>query len=145
MLAHTSPYNYEHSLVPLGALLHNLAASFPYPPDVPLAWLAMTCDKLALIGVLLAFALALCRVVFGGVDAPALAGLLFALMGIFLQRNDHWIHVYDFGRVYTPLLIFLAVQWWRSWVWVLPAVCMLPRIALALGTQVAGIARAIGG
>jgi hypothetical protein len=70
-------------------------------------------------------------------------------MGLFVPRPDHWHYVFDFGRVYSPLLFFLAVDASiRRSVSLSPTALMYPRIALQLGSQAAGVAvgaaRALG-
>jgi hypothetical protein len=65
---------------------------------------------------------------------------------IVLQRRENWLHVYDFGRVYTPLLLVLAMDAVRTMrlSGVLPLAMLLPRLLMTTGSQALGIARAIG-
>lgn len=69
------------------------------------------------------------------------------LTGVVLQRPDHWLSVYDFGRVYSPLLVCLAAHGLRSRtpVWFLaPWLLMLPRLGMQLAPQILKIAVWLG-
>jgi hypothetical protein len=144
---HSVPDHYlaQSSRLPLSELFGAMLHPMLYPAGVPLVPLVHAADVLALAGMLVAFALAILLVVARGCSRPeCLVALLFALMGIFLQRSDVWGNVYSFGRVWTPLLIFLAVQAVRrrSVVWLLPWAMTLPRVALQLAPQVLGVIKA---
>jgi hypothetical protein len=138
----TSFSPYPASLVPLSAILHALAHPWRYPAGTPLAPLVTAGDYLALGGVLLAFALALAAFARQPRDPVRIVAALFAVLGIVLQRTGHWQNVYDFGRVYTPLLAALAAMWLstRNFWLLAPGALMLPRIAMQLAPQALGIA-----
>jgi hypothetical protein len=147
VVLHTSGYDYHESFVPLASLVGSMLHPPSYPPGTPLAGLVQAADVLALAGALLAFALTVYLLL--GLrrrDAVALAALCFTLTGIFSQRPDQWQQVFDFGRVYTPLLLLLAVQSLhrRRAYWLAPWVLMLPRVGMQFAPQVAAIARAMG-
>jgi hypothetical protein len=77
--------------------------------DLP-SLLSQLADRLALVGVVLA--LGICLSGLRNVRGPVeLAGIRWSLLGLFLQRRDHWKHVYDFGRVYSPVLLFLGIRY----------------------------------
>ena len=144
--ANTQAQPYAASFVPLSAIVRVLTHPWTYPASIPLVGAVLTADYLALFGVILAFALAF--VVFIRFPAGPIqaAAVLFAAMGVVLQRTDHWQNVYDFGRVYTPLLLLLAslaVRQRKLWLLV-PVALMLPRIAAQFVPQVLGIVRWIG-
>jgi hypothetical protein len=117
--------------------LHPLA----YPAWVRLVWLVKIADYVALIGILAAFALVLRWGLRRKPDPAALAMLCFAAMGILLQNVDHWLHVYDYGRVYSPALLLLALEGLRrrSWMAAAPFAMLLPRIGMQFGRQILGI------
>lgn len=144
--AHTSsPGSYGATLLPLSAIWTEFLHPMVYPPEMRFAWLARIGDQAALIGILTAFALALYWNLRRKLDAVSIAVLCFVTMGITLQRLDHWRHVYDYGRVYTPVLLFLGLVGLqrKSWAPALPLLLMLPRIGMQLGNQVLGVLRAM--
>lgn len=141
--ANTQARTYPVSFVPLSAILRVLAHPWTYPPGIPFVGAVHVADYLALSGVILAFALAAVWFVRLPADPVRIAAALFAVMGVVLQRTDHWQNVYDFGRVYTPLLLLLAgLAVRRRQPWLLaPVALMLPRIAIQFAPQVLGILR----
>ena len=149
--ARTPASEYPNSFVPLAgivsALLH--PAAYGGGPGLrairPAVLQAL--DVLALVGILLAFAAA-----FGWLrSAPrsplAWAAALFALVGVFTQRPDNWAHVYDFGRVYSPLLLLLALEGLarRDARWAVPWLLMEPRLLWQLSGPAAAAVRALLG
>jgi hypothetical protein len=139
----SSPTNL--SFVPLTAIRHAVLHPAAYPNSVPFQGGVRTFDYLALAGVLAAFALSIGAVMRRCLRPECMSALAFALLGIFLQRDDHWMHVYDFGRVYTPLLIFLAFQGLKAgWAgYVAPWAMIVPRIGIQIAPQVLAVGRAI--
>lgn len=137
----TARADYRATLIPLSGILSAVIHPAVYPPGVWWAWVARLGDYLALAGVLAAFLLAVRWHLHRKFEVLSLSILSFAAMGIFLQRTDHWLHVYDFGRVYTPLLLFLGLDGLRrkSWAAVTPLLCMLPRIGMQFGHQILGV------
>ena len=146
---HTDPAHYPLRYLPLSGIVTALADPRPYLDKHPvIARLDQGADALALVGMLVALGLA-SSWFRRGVSTAGVAGLLFAAIGLFVQRPDHWHHVFDFGRVYSPLLFFLVVDAkTRGSVSLSPTALMYPRIALQLGSQVVGVvvgaARALG-
>lgn len=138
---HTRPFEYGASWVPLSAIVRSLLHLQTYPQ---FEWLVRAGDELALIGMLLAFVLAAGWVLRKPFTPAAIAGISFALLGVFLQRPENWQQVYDYGRVYTPLLLFLAAEWirGRSWLFLVPWVMVLARTAMQFGAQILGILHA---
>jgi hypothetical protein len=118
-----------------------LGNPWSYPVGTPFAGAVRIADYLALAGVLLAFGFAFFFVARGARSPWAIAAMLFATMAVVLQRTDHWQNVYDFGRVYTPVLLCLsamAAQFRNPWL-LTPVVMMLPRLAIQLTPQVWGV------
>jgi hypothetical protein len=141
--ARTEGKPYSLSPVPLSAILRVLKTPWQYPAGTPLVGAVHAADYLALAGVLLAFGLTLYWFLRGPFEPPRIAAALFALMGLILQRTDHWQNVYDFGRVYTPLLLCLAAvaaQYRKPWL-LAPIGMILPRVAVQLTPQFLGIIR----
>jgi hypothetical protein len=146
---HTEAAAYPISHVPLSGIVTALVRPRPYLDKGPLiAQLDQFADAMALVGMLLALGLSAFWVR-RDVSVVGTAGLLFAAMGVLLQRADHWYHVFDFGRVYSPLLMFLVVdEKTRGAASLAPTALMYPRTALQLGSQVTGVmigvARSLG-
>lgn len=139
--AHTSPEGYAINFTPLAGILVNWWHPALYPARVRLAWLATIGDRLALAGIVAAFALAVYWNVKRARDPVALATLSFVALGLVMQRTDFWTSVYDYGRVYSPALLFLGGQSLerRSWAALLPLALILPRIGMQLGSQILGV------
>jgi hypothetical protein len=74
-----------------------------------------------------------------------MAAIVFALAGIFFQKVENWRQVYDYARVYTPVLVFLALYGLSKragWAFA-PLLLILPRLGMQLVPQVLGVARGI--
>jgi hypothetical protein len=139
--------SFPTSLVPLGNLLHWLFHPPTYPTDIPLAGLVRAGDALALLGMLAAITLAAWLFVKRYFDPVAVAAVLFALLTVFLQRDDIWQTVYNYGRIFSPLLVLVLAGWLpqRRWLAVMPLALVLPRVLMQFGRQVMGIAESIFG
>lgn len=141
--AHTQAAPIETSLVPFSAILRLMVRPPAYPDSVPLAGVLTVLDVLALAGMLLAFALAagwLRRL-----DPLSISAGLFAILGVFLQREDVWVHAFGYARFYTPLLLLLGIEWLESRRWLLlaPLAMILPRMAAQFGKQVQALLGAL--
>jgi hypothetical protein len=150
----TSPYDYPTPYVPLSGIVSALLEPTPAPvvrPGQVGEWWRVTIlrkpalDRLALLGAIASFVLAF-YYLWRRRPSSALgtAAALFAVLGILVQRPDNWLHVYDFGRVYSPLLLLLGLRGLEERnVWTaLPWAMMLPRILVELAMQVVGVLRA---
>jgi hypothetical protein len=147
--AHTSAHSYQvTSLIPLSALFAALMDPRPYPGKHPAVVLAnQVTDAVALGGILLAFALAFSGLRRRPLDEPRVTAALFAAMGVLLQRRDHWDHVFDFGRVYSPLLVLLILDGLRGSfplpLALAPTLLMLPRVGTQLASQAVGVVKGL--
>ena len=139
---HTRYHDYGGIYIPLYAIVRQLAHPFPYPPRVKFIPMVQVLDAVALLGILLAIVLAVWHLR-RRVSAVAIAACLFGLVAILVQRPANWTQVYDFGRVFTPLLIFVGLDWFESssLMPVLPILLILPRVGLQLVPQIEGILR----
>jgi hypothetical protein len=120
--ARTPPLDYPNSFVPLSGIVGALIHPAPYPAGraggsgLQAAWRSVAptamqmMDGIAVVAIVVAFVLAARWLLMQPRSALAWAAGLFALLGAFTQRPENWIHVYDFGRVYTPLLMLLAFE-----------------------------------
>jgi hypothetical protein len=155
---HTRTPSYEYPLDPrpLSGALKAMIQPDP-APDVPPGqvgeWWRQTIlrkpafDRVALLGVLAAIGLGLWGLRPWPPAAAPMAAALFALLGVVSQRADQWLFVYDYGRVYAPLVVLLLLRGLREGraVVLLPLVLMWPRMLLEMTMQVVGILRAVLG
>ena len=131
------------SFVPLSAILHVLGHPWTYPAGTPFVPILRCADYFALAGVLLGFGFAFAAYARAPSELPSITALLFAMMGLGLQLTEHWLNVYAFGRIYTPLLLCLAAaaaQQRKPWL-LAPAGMILPRLAMQLTPQILGVIR----
>jgi hypothetical protein len=100
---------------------------------------------LALAGMLAAFAWAAALFRRDPRGALSIVALLFALVGVFVQRPDHWHAAHDYARVYSPLFAVLALDaLTRGTAWpLLPVARGWPRLALEMRGEALGIVRGI--
>jgi hypothetical protein len=139
---------YPVSFVPLSGIITSLIHPALYADKLPMvARLDRATDALALLGVVTAFVLAWRPLRERRLGPGELAGMLFAALGLVVQRVDHWGHVFDFGRVYSPLLVFLLADSLRTrrLVNLAPVLLMYPRILLQLGSQIVGVVLGLAG
>jgi len=136
----TSPIPFQETI---RAVFHRA----DYPASTPLPWLVQATDKVALAGMLLALGLAVRAAVKRRGNPAGLACALFFPLAALLQRDETWLHVYDYGRIFSPLLLLLALEgiekrrWWLT----APVLMMLPRLGMQLGRQGVGVAQGIIG
>jgi hypothetical protein len=128
---------------PLSAAVARMFHPIHYPFIPAVKWSAAVLDEFALAGTLLAFVFSF-RWTRGYPVAPTLAGLLITLTGLNLG-TPFWADAFSFGRVFSPLLVLLALQAGvtRSWLPLLPAILIAPRIALQLAYHLAKVAQSI--
>lgn len=137
---------YVTSLIPLSAILQAVVHPPAYPPGTPFVAAVRFADYLALAGIVLAFGLAIAWFVRQPSDPVRIAAALFAATGLVLQRADLWQNVYNYGRLYTPMLVCLSAvtaQTRNPWL-LIPIAMMLPRIAIQLAPQILGVIHWIG-
>jgi hypothetical protein len=143
---HTSGFDYGANFMPFSGILRAMLHSAAYPARVPLVPLLRGADLLALGGAVFAFGQAgYLTMGLRCFDPECLAVLCYAVTLALSQRTDHWGHVFDYGRVYTPLLILLAVQGLRSRQvgWLLPWLMVVPRVGMQFAPQLLGVAQAL--
>ena len=138
LMAHTAP-----APPVLSAALSSLAATIAnppaYPPGTPLTLALHAADLLVVAGLLFGFVLTAIPAFRGRMRPERLAGMLFVVLGAFYFPQ----HVYDSGRVYTPLLLFLAVQALRerSILRLTPWLAVVPRVGMQMAPQILGVLR----
>ena len=136
---HTRPFPYEISWVPGGAFVEVLRRPNAY---AEYQTLFQAFDVISLLAVIASFLLAL---VYFRPPLTALgsAAIVFAVFGLLMQKPENWRHLLDYGRVYTPVLVFLALHGIsKSARWAfLPALAVLPRLALHMAPQILHVLR----
>lgn len=142
---HTVPYGTRDWFTrwPLAAAVSGIMHPVNYPFGPVVKWSAEILDEFALAGMLLAFVLSFRWP--RGYPVPAmLAAVLMTLSGLNLGA-PFWSDVFSFGRVFSPLLLLLALESGvtRSWVPSLPIMLIAPRIALQLAYHLAKVAQAL--
>ncbi len=143
----------------------------PYPATTPLRELVLAADIAAWAGIVLLFAVTagstvqwletLGRTIGRALRMPgsarfpsltdertfaqlAAAGLTLIGLSLFVVYSDHWTHVYSFGRVHSPVLIFGLAASRTPSRWLLTSLAlMVPRTLMQLAPQALGIARAL--
>ena len=136
------PYRgYEFNMIPLSAVWTNWLHPFAYPSAMRFRWLVVLGDRLALVGMLAAFALAIYWLLRRRPDPLSLATLFFVALGVLFQKNENWAQVYDYGRVYSPVLLFLGFEGCtrRAAIALAPLGLILPRIGMQLWSQIQGV------
>lgn len=143
--ARTPASGYPFSITPLSGVLHVLANPWHYPSGTPFPDVLIVADYFAVIGGLLAIALAFSLI--RRTDPVAIAAALFAALAVVIQRADLWQNVYDIGRLQSPLLVCLAgiaVRDRKLWL-LAPVAMILPRLAMQFAPQVLGIIQKAAG
>jgi hypothetical protein len=127
--------------VPFSGFLGRIVHPIQYPFIPAVAWLAFGLDYLALTGMLLGFALAI-RLALQKLRSPeVIACLLFTLMGMSLGLAGFWEDIYGFGRIFSPLLLLLALRCpsLHGWLTAVPMCLVVPRTGLQISPQILGI------
>lgn len=72
-----------------------------------------------------------------------LSGVVFGGLAVYLMSLDGWTHVYDFGRILSPLALTLLIRaaisaWW----WLLAPACLMTlRVVAQMAPQALGVVR----
>jgi hypothetical protein len=109
-------------------------------------------DVMAMLGIVCAIAAAAILLSTRSRDPLTLTAALFAILAVVLTAPRYWNEVFGYARVFTPLLIAIALRavGWRGrtrhWWWMLlPTVLVDLRVGFQLGPQVLGILQGIAG
>ena len=143
--SHTVPYDSSRwfTPIPFGGLIDRMIHPVTYAFVPVVKWLAEIFDECSLAGVALAFVFSF-RPSSRFPRPLALAALLTTLSGIALGK-PFWGDAFAFGRVFSPLVVLVALQSFatRSWWPALPLALIDPRIGLQLGYKLFQIARTL--
>jgi hypothetical protein len=126
----------------------------PHRYTLPAALEAITrsFDVIAMLGIVCAMAASIVLLSARSHDPVTLTAVLFTVLAIVLSTPPYWDDFYSYSRVFTPLLIAVALRAvtgrgkTRGWWWmIIPTVLVDLRIGLQLGPQVLGILQGIAG
>jgi hypothetical protein len=144
----TSPVPWV-SMVPFAGIWSGAAATLRLPVGTPDELFRFAVHGLAFLGILLALLFT------GGIVWQRRSSLgpvewaagLFVLLAMAIAYPAVWADSYAYGRVMSPLLLWLAMLGaaWRRWPLALPLVLVVPRIAAHFATHLPGIWRGIIG
>ncbi len=133
------------SRYPFSGIIERTVQGINHP--VSTSWLqtAATLEEVAIAGVWLALLAGFYLLVARRWGLLELACIAFTLFAGLLGKFDIWESAYATGRTMSPLLILLGVLALRDrrWVFVLPLLLVLPRIALQYQAQFKGALRGI--
>lgn len=124
----------------------------PQRYGLPLALEAVTrtLDVIALLGILAAVIAAIVLLFSRPADPLRLTGLMFAAVAILLTRPHYWDGCFGYSRVFTPLLLLMAldVARWKPeahrWWWgLVPWLLVDLRVGLQLAPQALGVLEGI--
>jgi hypothetical protein len=143
---HTTSYaaNSWFTAIPFGGLVDRMLHPMKYSLTPLIAGLVSALDYLALAGMLLGFLLAFWTLKMKWLRPVQLAIVLIALSGMNLGK-PFWEEAYAFGRVFSPLLVLIALRACasQSWITLLPLALVIPRIGLQLGREVEKVVRGL--
>lgn len=142
VLFNTEPEGFEGlSLIPFQGIAQRIVTPYKYQFTAWISVVSTLLDYLALAGIVIAVALALYMAWRHEWGATQAAIYLFALLAMFLYSPGAWTEVYAFGRTLSPLLVFLALASLPkgSWIYALPLCLVIPRTAIQLAPQLAGV------
>jgi len=131
---------------PLAGPFHFALHPAPYPYAPQLTLFLHSLDLLAVCGLMLALFLPIWLVRRRGAGAPERwAMILFVVAAQLLWVWGDWREVYSCARILSPLLFFLALEWFgTSWrLGLLPLLMVLPRIAVQLSSQALHVAQGL--
>jgi hypothetical protein len=126
-------------------LAERIITPYQYQFGVLVSAISTLLDYAALLGVVLAVALAI-RMAwhrqFGPVECSVYVFVVFAA---FIDSPGAWTEVYAFGRTLTPLVLLLALYGLpkRNWIALLPLALIVPRTAIQFAPQAAGVLRGL--
>jgi hypothetical protein len=133
-----------------GGLLEALRYPYPYPWSAAVNLTMRGLDYVAAAGAVAAVAAIVglsARRPFGLLElAAAVQGALGAVL-VFGGSRDLWVHIYGYGRVLSPVLLFLALGMIarRYWAGLVPRAMILPRMGMEFAGDTWRIVRGLAG
>jgi len=133
--------------IPMGGYLTRLGhpRQFDLPPLQ--SAIALIVDYAALIGAGAAFVMVAFLAWRRRIDERMAATYGLAVFFLFLRYEEEWLAPYGYGRVLTPLLLLVALQFMpkRPWLAFAPALAISARLGLNLVVQMTGVLHGILG
>ncbi len=141
--ARTAPYDLPLTFIPFYSLWQ--AALRPGALEHPAVFLSTALNLIALGGTWMGFVMAFLLVRKTGPGPLQISCGLLALLGACVLSTPDWHQVYDYGRVFSPLALLLALEavrlGWRAALF--PLASTLPRTFLQLAPGVLGVWRGL--
>jgi hypothetical protein len=123
------------------------------PPHYPLPRLldtiARSGDAIALTAILLASLMAILLLRMHPLNPPAIAAALFVALVIVLTDPVYWVDINEYARVFSPLLLLVAlgtmagqgrVPWWAGLV---PVILVDLRLSMEFASAAGGVVRGL--
>jgi hypothetical protein len=131
--------------VPMAGFIRRVLHPLVYPPGTQLRGFVIALDYVALAGIALALVLGIRLWLRRRDGAVEIAALLFCLLAIQTGSADVWSEAFAFGRVFSPLLLLLAMKGLetRRKVLALPLALVTLRVGAQFGGQVIGVVRGL--
>ena len=125
--------NTAGAVAPFQGIVDTLLHPFAYPLGPKVTFALTSLDRLSIVGFLLAAVLSFWLVRRNGFGPIELAMVLWSCLGICLPRNV-WEEALSGPRVFTPLLIYVALRGFPSlrWTALAPLLLILPRVLLQI-------------
>jgi hypothetical protein len=139
---HTPTFVYAHRFLPFMTVVQLAGQPLESARSHGLALFSRVCDWLALAGMWMAVVWGFLIVRRKGPQPAALVCLAFALLGCYMLSIEEQYRAYDFGRLFSPLLVLVALHGLavRSIFGALPLALILPRIAVLFASGLLTIA-----
>lgn len=125
---------------PFSGIITRTIGGIDHPMSSPGLRTAATLEELAITGIWLALLTALYLTWRRRWGHAEITAILFAAFSAALGRLDIWTSAYATGRTMSPLLIMLGLMALREhrWLFAVPLLLVLPRIALQYYAQFKG-------
>jgi hypothetical protein len=133
------------SRIPFQGLAERFVTPYKYPFGTLVSGVSTLLDYAALIGVVAAVALAVRLASQRASGAIECCIYVFTIFAAFIFSPGAWTEVYAFGRTLSPLVLLLALYGLpkRNWSYLLPIALVIPRTAVQLAPQLAGVLRGL--
>jgi hypothetical protein len=144
VIGHTGPVQFQQfTWVPLGALVHALLHPVLRTASQSVNIFLIFLDYLQMAGMLLGVYLALRQWRKKDLRSVEIACVLFALLSVALQKYDVWMNFHAYGRIFSPLLLLLAMRGFAAGtgLLMLPLGLVIPRF---IAFNVIGVALMLG-
>ena len=131
--------------VPLEGFIRRVLHPLVYPPGSQFRGFFIALDYVALAGIALALGLGIRLWLRRRDGAIEVAVLLFSLLAIQTGPGDVWTEAFAFGRVFSPLLLLLALKGLETGrkVLALPLALVTLRVGAQFGGQAIGVVRGL--